>query len=161
MANPLKKIGSYLGLVEADDDFFEEEIVEEPRSRRSGRSDVTDPAPISRIPAPAIDEPVRLTPVASQPEPMARITTLAPQSFNDAKFIGEEFRKGHGVIMNLQDLDETSTRRLVDYAAGVVHALDGKMEKVSRAVYVLSPKNLDVRDAARNTMITDGFFNQS
>ena len=63
--------------------------------------------------------------------------------------------------MNCQDLNDMQEQRIVDYASGLVHGREGKLERLSRGVFLVSPKNLDVHDMVRATMDHDGFFNQS
>jgi cell division inhibitor SepF len=92
---------------------------------------------------------------------IARNITLAPDSFNDARQIGEEFRSGSTVMINLQSLDTETKRRLVDYMSGLAHALDGKFTKVAMSVFMLAPKNVEVRDEAGMEVKNDGFFNLS
>ncbi|MEN9923192.1 MAG: hypothetical protein RIS09_706 [Actinomycetota bacterium] len=145
MPNALRRLGEYLGLTEVQD-VTETPAIEEQPQRSYRRGNLT---------------PVTETFEAPKPEPDARIITIQPQSFNDARQIGEEFRRGHAVVMNVSDIDEVNKRRLVDYASGLVHGLEGKIEKVSNAVFLISPKNVDVQDDARATLRHDGFFNQS
>jgi cell division inhibitor SepF len=89
-----------------------------------------------------------------------RITTLHPRSYNDARRIGEEFREGVPVIMNLTDMDDVDAKRLVDFAAGLVFGCRGSIERVTNKVFLLSPTNVDVAAEARR-LAQDGFFNQS
>jgi len=92
-----------------------------------------------------------------------RITTIHPRTYNEAKNIGESFRDGTPVIMNLTDMDDSDAKRLVDFAAGLVFGLHGSIERVTSKVFLLSPAHVEVaaeeseapRGAAR------GFFNQS
>ena len=76
---------------------------------------------------------------------IARTITLAPDSFNDARQIGEEFRSGATVMINLQSLDAETKRRLVDYMSGLAHGIDGKFTKIAMNVFMLEPKNVEVR----------------
>jgi cell division inhibitor SepF len=78
-----------------------------------------------------------------------RITTLHPITYNDARRIGEEFRSGTPVIMNLSDMDEADARRIVDFSAGLAFGLHGSIEKVTKGVFLLSPANVDIGAAAR------------
>ncbi len=89
-----------------------------------------------------------------------RITTLHPRTYNDARRIGEEFREGIPVIMNLTDMDDVDAKRLVDFAAGLVFGCRGTIERVTNKVFLLSPTNVDVAAEARR-LAQDGFFNQS
>ena len=90
-----------------------------------------------------------------------RITTLHPRTYNEARTIGEHFRAGTPVIMNLSEMDDADAKRLVDFAAGLTFGLHGRIERVTAKVFLLSPHNVTVtaQDKAR---IADGaFFNQS
>ena len=89
-----------------------------------------------------------------------RITTLHPRTYNDARRIGEEFREGVPVIMNLTEMDDVDAKRLVDFAAGLVFGCRGTIERVTNKVFLLSPTNVDVAAEARR-LAQDGFFNQS
>jgi cell division inhibitor SepF len=74
----------------------------------------------------------------------ARIVTLHPRSYTEARAIGERFRDGVPVIMNLTELDAASAKRLVDFAAGLVFALRGGFDKVTNRVFLLTPANIEV-----------------
>lgn len=73
-----------------------------------------------------------------------KITTLHPRSYNDARRIGEEFRSGRPVIMDLTDLDDVDAKRIVDFAAGLVFGLRGSIERVTNKVFMLSPADANV-----------------
>jgi cell division inhibitor SepF len=90
-----------------------------------------------------------------------RITTLHPRFYNDARRIGEEFRTGTPVIMNLTDMDDADAKRIVDFSAGLVFGLHGTIERVTSKVFLLSPANVDVGAEARAQLQQGGFFNQS
>ena len=116
-------------------------------------------------------ESVRPTPVAVLPEPYERgtgtaaepyrITTLHPQRYDDARTIGEHFRDGTPVIMNLSEMGDTDAKRLVDFAAGLVFGLRGSIERVTQKVFLLSPANVDVTAEDKARIAEGGFFNQS
>ena len=90
-----------------------------------------------------------------------RITTLHPRFYNDARRIGEEFRTGTPVIMNLTEMDDADAKRIVDFSAGLVFGLHGSIERVTNKVFLLSPANVDVGAEARAQLQQGGFFNQS
>ena len=68
-----------------------------------------------------------------------RITTVHPRTYNEARTIGEHFRDGTPVIMNLTEMHDTDAKRLVDFAAGLVFGLHGSIERVTNKVFLLSP----------------------
>ena len=73
-----------------------------------------------------------------------RITTLQPRSYNEARAIGERYRDGVPVIMNLTELDDAAAKRLVDFAAGLAFALRGSIDKVTSRVFLLTPVDVEV-----------------
>ncbi|MET7766512.1 cell division protein SepF [Streptomyces sp. NPDC005355] len=160
------------------------QVVEtEPRPERGESVRVVHP-PAQREPAPLAMEsgrPARIAPVASitperqnleknapvimpkvvsEREPY-RITTLHPRTYNEARTIGEHFREGTPVIMNLTEMDDTDAKRLVDFAAGLVFGLHGSIERVTQKVFLLSPANVDVTAEDKARIAEGGFFNQS
>jgi len=92
---------------------------------------------------------------------ITRIETVHPRSYNDARRIGEDYREGIPVIMNLSELDDLDAKRIVDFAAGLVFGLRGSIERVTNKVFLLSPPNVDVGDEARAQIAQESFFNQS
>ena len=79
---------------------------------------------------------------------MRTITTVHPRSYNDATSVGESFRDGTPVIMDLSDLAEAEAKRLVDFAAGLVYALHGSIERVTATVFLLTPSYVEVVDSS-------------
>jgi cell division inhibitor SepF len=92
---------------------------------------------------------------------MSRIRTLHPQTYNDARAIGLEFRQGSSVIMNLGDMDDADARRIVDFSAGLAFGMHGTIERIARNVFLLSPANVDLGATARAQLRQEDFYNQS
>jgi cell division inhibitor SepF len=107
------------------------------------------PAPVQR-PTPATDDDRR-----------AQITTLHPTTYNEARQIGERFRDGSPVIMNLTEMDEADAKRLVDFAAGLAFGLRGTIERVTNRVFLLSPANVQVTAEDKAKIAEGGFLNRS
>jgi cell division inhibitor SepF len=76
----------------------------------------------------------------------------------EARTIGERYREGAPVIMNLTDLDDADARRLVDFAAGLAFAMRGSMDKVTNKVFLISPPDIDVTAEDRRRIAEGGFF---
>lgn len=94
-------------------------------------------------------------------KPNYRITTLHPTTYNEARTIGERYREGTPVIMNLSEMDEADAKRLVDFAAGLVFGLRGSFERVTNRVFLLSPANVQVTAEDKAKIAEGGFFSQS
>ncbi|GGP48946.1 cell division protein SepF [Saccharothrix coeruleofusca] len=133
----------------------------EPDARtRSRRSWSGDTAVHGALAVDSQREPAARTRPATEPaHPLGRITTLHPRSYNEARTIGEHYRDGTPVIMNLTDMDDADAKRLVDFAAGLAFALRGSIDKVTNKVFLLSPPNIDVTAEDRRRLAEGGFLN--
>jgi cell division inhibitor SepF len=92
---------------------------------------------------------------------LARITTLHPRTYNEARTIGEHFREGTPVIMNLTEMVDSDAKRLVDFSAGLIFGLRGSIERVTNKVFLLSPANVEVTAEDKARIAERDFFNQS
>ncbi len=92
---------------------------------------------------------------------ISRITTIHPRTYNEAKTIGENFRDGVPVIMNLTDMSDSDAKRLVDFAAGLVFGLHGSIERVTSKVFLLSPETVEVNAEENLAVAGRSVFNQS
>ena len=90
--------------------------------------------------------------------PLAKITTLRPKDYSEARTIGERFRDGTPVIMDLVTMDNADAKRLVDFAAGLAFALRGSFDKVATKVFLLSPADVDVTAEQRRRIAEAGFY---
>lgn len=169
MAQMWKKTLSFLGLVEEYDDEYADmpEDVPAPRPEppvRSEPSNVRRIAPTpSRVggPGPA-PEPMH----APQPSNVRAVTShkvhvTNPSTFNDVEEVGERFRNGIPVIMNLDGASENVAKRLLDFASGLIYGLDGRIERVGDRVFLLTPVGTDVSTEERRRLSERGFFNQA
>ncbi|MGV9826225.1 MULTISPECIES: cell division protein SepF [unclassified Gordonia (in: high G+C Gram-positive bacteria)] len=91
--------------------------------------------------------------------PLHKITTLRPGDYSEARTIGERFRDGNPVIMDLVDMSNDDAKRLVDFAAGLAFALRGSFDKVATKVFLLSPADIDVSPEDRRKIAATGFYN--
>ncbi|MCX4732985.1 cell division protein SepF [Streptomyces sp. NBC_00984] len=142
----VRKASAWLGLVEDNDErYYDDEYAEGPQTG-TGQAWVTDPR--VQVASEAAEETGR------------RIATVTPDSFRDARAIGELFRDGVPVIVNLTTMDPTDAKRVVDFAAGLIFGLRGSIERVATRVFLLTPADTQVVTEAAGRR-TDGFFNQS
>jgi cell division inhibitor SepF len=109
----------------------------------------------------AVREPVAEPEPAPAPKEPYRIFTVHPRTYNEARQIGERFREGGAVIMNLTELADADAKRLVDFAAGLIFGLRGSIERVTNKVFLLSPRDVDVTAEDKARIREGGFFNQS
>jgi cell division inhibitor SepF len=165
MAGAWRKTLTYLGLVE-EEDFEEVETgTEESMStpvragalRRLGRAEAPMAQPLE--PTQHHEAIVRTIP-QSRPGSGSSIHRAEPKRFNEARELGERYKTGVPVIMNLQGTEDLIARRLVDFASGLVFGLEGKIELVANRVYLLTPHDIEVSAEERERLREGGFYNQ-
>jgi len=141
----VRKASAWLGLVDDSDDerYYDDDYAEGPEP---GDSWVTDPR-------------VRVADQAAHDQG-TRIATVTPDGFRDARGIGEMFREGIPVIVNLTTMDSADAKRVVDFAAGLTFGLRGSIERVANRVFLLTPADYQIVSGESNRGI-GGFFNQS
>jgi cell division inhibitor SepF len=172
MAGAMHKMAVYLGLVEDDPNFddgydpYEEydaygDTADQPEpeadrpSPRSRAEFAVEPSP------PPVSRGGGTATATAHATDLARITTLHPRTYNEARTIGEHFREGTPVIMNLTEMVDSDAKRLVDFAAGLIFGLHGSIDRVTNRVFLLCPANVEVTAEDRARIAERGFFNQS
>ncbi|MFD9483574.1 cell division protein SepF [Streptomyces sp. NPDC059991] len=141
----VRKASAWLGLVEDNDDrYYDDEYTE---GAESGEAWVTDPR-------------VRVASEAAH-EQGRRIATVTPDGFRDARGIGELFREGVPVIVNLTSMEPGDAKRVVDFAAGLTFGLRGSIERVATRVFLLTPADTQIVSGEAAGRAAGGFFNQS
>jgi cell division inhibitor SepF len=103
-------------------------------------------------------DPRRMAELFDAGSPLSKITTLRPKDYSEARTIGERFRDGTPVIMDLVSMDNADAKRLVDFAAGLAFALRGSFDKVATKVFLLSPADIDVSAEERRRIAEAGFY---
>ncbi len=148
----MRRVANYLGLVD------DPEIQSSVETTASRVPDVRIRTREPRHVASVVSQ--ESTPQLDLPS-LDRIITLHPRFYNEARTIGEHYRQGNPVIINLTDMDESERKRLVDFASGLVFGHHGTIERVTSKVFLLSPANVKVSSEDKAAAAEASFFNQS
>ncbi|MEU7699380.1 MULTISPECIES: cell division protein SepF [unclassified Streptomyces] len=141
----VRKASAWLGLVEDNDErYYDDEYAD---GAEGGDAWVTDPR--VRVATDTAEDRGR------------RIATVSPDGFRDARGIGELFRDGVPVIVNLTAMESNDAKRVVDFAAGLAFGLRGSIERVATRVFLLTPADTQIVTGETGRRQQDGFFNQS
>ncbi len=168
MANAFKRVANYLGLVDEEEDL--QPVVEVEQPLRPSRAVRPVPSSVSQSGTPTWAAPgAKVNPATSQQAGaiqaelpvMDQIFTIHPRFYNEARTVGEKYRQGQPVLMNLSDMDESERKRLVDFASGLVFGHFGSIERVTSKVFLLTPPNVRVSTEGKVAATEASFFNQS
>lgn len=143
-----RKVGAFLGLVPEDGHHYGPDgHLDDHELDYDGRYDY--------------DQPTTQGALAMQPRLEVRRETEAPTvnrpvtvkltGFAEARVVGEKYRDGQSVILDMTEMDDSDARRLVDFAAGLAFALRGSIDKVTTKVFMLLPSD----DAAADSLLED------
>jgi cell division inhibitor SepF len=155
----LNKVMEYLGLVDGPEGATEE-VKPKPVVREERVKALPTTTSTNGVTVIGGRTPVEADPVLDL-ESSYNIVTLHPRSYSDARQMAEHYREGNPVIINLDDMDDSERKRLVDFASGLAFGLRGRIEKITSVVFLLSPANVTVRTEDKAAYAQASFYNQS
>ncbi|MBR2460694.1 MAG: cell division protein SepF [Clostridia bacterium] len=125
--------------------------------RKNSIYDELDESEIAESKAAVTDQPPRSGQVAVRSNaPLnaygaLRMQVLRPSEFRDVTKVADCLKAGQAVVLNLEDMEEVEAKRMIDYVAGVLYAVEGKIEQPSQRTFLLTPRGISVasEDVAR------------
>lgn len=133
MSSMFNKLGSFFSLRDEDDEAYEYEP-----TRGSGNV-----VPLSQAGKRSGTE----------------VSVYSPRSFADVTEIADALRNRQVVIVNLLNADRSLLQRVVDFVSGVAYTLDGKIQKLADAMYLVVPAGVVVNSAGlRDSVVNDGML---
>ncbi len=73
-----------------------------------------------------------------------RVVVIQPEAFEEARDITNHLKSKKPIVINLESVDKTVARRIIDFLSGAVYALDGSIQKVSNGIFIIAPNNVDI-----------------
>jgi cell division inhibitor SepF len=87
------------------------------------------------------------------------VAVFAPRSFGDVTEIADALRARQVVIVNVQGADRNLLQRVVDFTSGVAYTIDGRIQKLAEAIYLVVPSGVNVNSAGvREQLDNDGIL---
>lgn len=148
------------------DDFDDYDDLDEPKRKRGGsifssltgrRSEEEDydadddyaaqPRRKSTAPSGTIRTPQQTQRVTRQQFDRAgsmEVRVVKPTSFTEAQEITDILLQGCTVLLNIEGLNPEIAQRIVDFTFGSCYALNGKYEKISEYVHVITPSGVGI-----------------
>ena len=86
-----------------------------------------------------------------------------PRTYEDSVNIATHLQKNRAVLVNLQYLDPSTSKRLIDFLCGTAYAMSGNMKKVTDQIFIFSNKNTliemaeDISDVEKATQEYEGY----
>lgn len=85
------------------------------------------------------------------------ITVHEPLSYDESPLIVDDLRDYKAVVLNFEQLDLEVKRQIFDFVSGALYALDGKIQKVNKDIFILAPHNVAI-DGLKEQLKNNGMF---
>lgn len=95
--------------------------------------------------------------VKANPDENMVITVHEPLSYDESPLIVDDLRDYKAVVLNFEQLDLEVKRQIFDFVSGALYALDGKMQKVNKDIFILAPYNVAI-DGLKEQLKDNGMF---
>lgn len=77
-------------------------------------------------------------------QPVSKVMLCEPKSYNEVQEIADYLLNKRAVVINLQRIDQTQAKRIVDFLSGTVYAIKGDIQKLGVSTFLCTPDNIDV-----------------
>lgn len=88
------------------------------------------------------------------------VSVMSPKSFEETQDLADCFKRRQLVVVNLRNVDDELSRRMVDFCAGLTYALGGRVRPVADRVLLLTPQDVEVSNREDEQLAERTFFNQ-
>lgn len=73
-----------------------------------------------------------------------KMVVVEPGSFEEVQAIVDHLKNKRAVILNLEETEKTTARRVADFLGGAIYALEGTMQRVSGSIFLFTPAHIEV-----------------
>ncbi|MGH2786052.1 MAG: cell division protein SepF [Actinomycetota bacterium] len=91
--------------------------------------------------------------------PPRQVHVVEPRIYDDAQEFADRLKSGVPVIINLRLTEPKHAPKILHFASGLVYGLNGRMQKVAEAVYLITPFNVEISADEKRRLAEHGFFN--
>lgn len=86
------------------------------------------------------------------------VVLVKPEKFGNAAEVADHLRARRTVVLNLEETNKDTARRLVDFLSGVAYSLDGKIKKVAFSTYIITPFNVEISGDLIDELENNGLY---
>ncbi|PKM63399.1 MAG: cell division protein SepF [Firmicutes bacterium HGW-Firmicutes-21] len=131
-----------MGLFNRFSDLFKAEEEYEEGYENNYEEDVAEEQTVQQ-PAPRQTVPTRATGGIGSSSSL-EMKVVKPERFEAVTQIGDHLLARRTVVLNLEDTNKETVRRIIDFCSGVAFAIEGQIKRVANSTYIITPKNVDV-----------------
>ncbi len=98
----------------------------------------------AEAPAEVSERPYRASNVSVSTGSSIEMKVVKPDKLESVTQIADQLLDRKTILLNLEDTNKETARRLIDFLNGVAYAISGNLKKVANCTYVITPSNVDV-----------------
>lgn len=98
----------------------------------------------TEAPAEVNDKATRASNVSVSTGASIEMKVVKPDKLESVTQIADQLLDRKTILLNLEDTNKETARRLIDFLNGVAYAISGNLKKVANCTYVITPSNVDV-----------------
>ena len=87
-----------------------------------------------------------------------KVVVVQPVAFEDSKEIADHLKTKKPVVVNMEQTDPEMIRRMIDFISGVVYAIDGGIQKISKVILLVTPYNVEITGDLQDELRSKGLF---
>ena len=87
-----------------------------------------------------------------------QVVLVKPERFENASEIADHLREKRTVVLNLEQTETNSARRLIDFLSGVAYANEGTIKKVALSTYIITPYNVEILGDLIDELENNGLY---
>lgn len=72
------------------------------------------------------------------------VCIVKPSSFEDSQEVCDILLDGRACVVNLEGFDADDAQRIMDFISGCIFAIDGKLHRISKYIFIFAPSNIDI-----------------
>lgn len=72
------------------------------------------------------------------------VCIVKPSSFEDSQEVCDILLDGRACVVNLEGFDADEAQRIMDFISGCIFAIDGKLHRISKYIFIFAPSNIDI-----------------
>jgi cell division inhibitor SepF len=98
----------------------------------------------------------KVVPIRTTPKGL-EVCIMKPTSFEDSQEICDMLLTGRATVINLEGFDDKLAQRTMDFVSGSVYAINGKLHRISNAIFIVSPDTVDISGDYLDLIQESGF----
>lgn len=145
----LDKMKNFLVAPDEEQDLYEEEFEDEAEY-------TPEPVKTKYSPKVTVSESSRPAPLAQRATTF-KIQVQDPLKYEDAPKIIDKLINNDAVVVNFENLEPEIKRQVFDFINGGIYAIEGKIQKVTRDIFILAPKGVGI-EGIKEELIESGIY---